>query len=139
MKIKLDPKNAKKQFDIHICRAKENLEEAKILLEEKSYRGAISRTYYSFFEAANAALITKGLTAKTHAGVIQLFSLNFVKTNDVPAKFARFFSKAREAREEADYQFLKEFSKEETEIIIKTAEEFLKEIEVKILKDIEKT
>jgi len=128
MKIKLDPKNTKKQFDIHICRAKENLEEAKILLKEKSYRGAISRAYYSFFEAANAALITKGLVAKTHAGVIQLFSLNFVKTNDVPAKFVRFFNRAREAREEADYQFLKEFTGEETKIIIKTAEEFLKEI-----------
>ncbi len=134
MKIKLDPKNAKKQFDIHICRAKENLEEAKILLEEKSYRGAISRAYYSFFEAANAALITKGLVAKTHAGVIQLFSLNFVKTNEIPVKFARFFNRAREAREEADYQFLKEFTKKETERIIKTANEFLEEIEEKFKK-----
>lgn len=134
MKIELDTKNAKKQFDVHICRAKEDLEEAKILLKEKSYRGAVSRAYYSFFEAANAALITKGLTAKTHAGVIQLFSLNFVKTNEVPAKFARFFSKAREAREEADYQFLKEFTKEEAERIIKTADEFLEEIKEKFKK-----
>ena len=68
MKFKIDSENSKKQFEIHIFRAKENLKEAEILFKEKSFRGAVSRAYYSFFEVAHAALITKGITAKTHAG-----------------------------------------------------------------------
>jgi len=131
MKFKIDLQNTRKQSKIHILRAKENLKEAKILFREKSFRGAVSRAYYSFFEVAHAALITKGFVPKTHAGMIQLFSLHFIKTNKIPAKFARFFSIAREAREEADYQFLKEFKKEETERIIKTAGDFIEIIEKK--------
>ncbi len=40
-----------------------------------------------------------------------------------------FFRKAKEAREKADYETYKEFSKEEAKRIIKTAQEFIKEIE----------
>lgn len=134
MKFPIEPKNRKKQFDRFIERAKERLEEAKILFEEKHYSGAISRAYYAFFEAAHAALITKGISAKTHAGVITLFSLHFVKTEQIPAQFIRFFKQAKEARETADYTFLKDFTKEETERIIQTAEDFVKEIEKRFKK-----
>lgn len=131
MKFKIDPKNREKQFEKFVERAKERIKEAKILFQEKHYGGAISRAYYGFFEAAHAALITKGISAKTHAGVIALFSLHFVKTDQIPAKFIRFFKQAKEAREEADYAFLKDFTKEEAERIIQTAEDFVKEIENK--------
>lgn len=129
MQFKINPGNKRKQFKIHISRARENLKGAEILLKEKNYRGAISRAYYAFFEAAHAALITKGLSAKTHAGLITLFGLHFVKTNIIPAKYIRFFKEAKEAREEADYKILKEFTKEETERIINTAKEFVGIIE----------
>jgi len=131
MQFKINPENKKKQFKIHISRAKENLKEAEILLKEGTYRGAISRAYYAFFEAAHAALITKGLTAKTHAGLIDLFNIHLVKTEEIPKEFARFYKEAKKAREEADYAFLKKFTKEEAEKIIKEAEEFLKIIEKK--------
>lgn len=134
MKFKINPENKKKQFKIHISRAKENLKGAKILLKEKNYRGAISRAYYAFFEAAHAALITKGITAKTHAGLITLFDLYFVKTKKVSKGFAKFYREAKKAREEADYGFLKKFTKEETEKIIKTASEFIKIIKKKFQK-----
>jgi len=129
MKFNIDSENSKKQFEIHIFRAKEDLKEAEILFEENSFRGAVSRAYYGFFEAAHAALITKGITAKTHAGVIAQFSLSFIKTKKIPVKFIRFFKEAEKAREEADYQFLKEFKKEEAENIIKTTKEFIEVIE----------
>lgn len=134
MKFKINPENKKKQFEIHISRAKERIKSAKILFEETQYNDAISRAYYGFFEAAHAALITKGIAVKTHTGVIAQFSLHFIKTNKIPAKFIRFFKEAEKAREEADYQFLKKFGKEEAEKIIKTAEEFIKAIEEKFRK-----
>ena len=126
MRFKIDPKNRKKQFDVLISRAEERLEEAKILFRKEHCNGAISRAYYSFFETAHAVLITKGISAKTHAGLITLFSLHFIKTKQIPEKFIRFFKQAKEAREEADYGLLKKFTKKETEKIIETAEEFIK-------------
>ncbi|MBU4332372.1 HEPN domain-containing protein [Patescibacteria group bacterium] len=129
MMYNIKPENGKKQFKIYMSRAKENIEAAEILFEKKSYRGAVSRAYYGFFEAASAALITKGFFAKTHAGVIYLFEQHFVRTNEVPAKFSRFFREAKEAREEADYKFLEKTTKEDAERIIKTAKEFIEVIE----------
>jgi uncharacterized protein (UPF0332 family) len=119
MKFKINPENKKLQFKIHILRAKENLKGAKILLKGKDYRGAISRAYYPFFEAAHAALITKGITAKTHAGLITLFDLHFVKTKKISKEFAKFYKEAKKAREEADYGFLKKFTKKEAEKLLK--------------------
>lgn len=132
MKFEINPKNSQKQFEIHILRAKENLKEAEILFEKESFRGSVSRAYYGFFEATHAALITEGISAKTHAGAITQFSLNFVKTKKIPAKFIRLFKEAENAREEADYQFLKKFKKEEAKRIIETAREFIKEIQEKL-------
>ena len=131
MRFEIDQKNKKKQFNVLISRAEERLEEAKILFRKKHCNGAISRAYYSFFETAHAVLITKGISAKTHAGLITLFSLHFVKTKQIPVKFIRFFKQAKEAREEADYGLLKKFTKKETEKIIETAEEFIKLVKSK--------
>lgn len=132
MKINFDFQNRKRQFNTFILRAKERIEEAELLLNKNHCNGAVSRAYYAFFEAAHAVLITKGITARTHAGVIALFSLHFIKTNEISAKFIRFFKRAKEAREEADYHFLKKFTKEETRTIIDAAKDFIKAIEEKI-------
>ena len=129
MRFKIDPKNRKKQFDVLISRAEERLEEAKILFRKEHCNGAISRAYYSFFETAHAVLITKGISAKTHAGLITLFSLHFIKTKQIPVKFIRFFKQAKEAREEADYEIYKDFSKEAVETGIKAAKEFIRRVE----------
>ncbi|MFH1997478.1 MAG: HEPN domain-containing protein [Patescibacteria group bacterium] len=109
--------------------AKQRIYSAQILIKEKQYRDAISRAYYAFFDATSALLLTKGLLAKTHSGLLTLFGLAFVKTGKIDPKFARFFRKAKEAREEADYEVLKKFSKKETENIVKQAKEFVDSIE----------
>ena len=88
------------------------------------HNDAVSRAYYAFFDTASALLITKELSAKTHSGVITLFSLHFIKTKAVPLKYIHFFRRAKDAREEADYELLKKFSKKETEAIINTAQDF---------------
>lgn len=132
MKYNIKPENGRKQFNIFMSRAKERIEEAELLLSKNHYHGAVSRAYYCVFEAASAALITKGFAAKTHAGVAHLFEQHFVRTDEIPAKFARVFRKAKEAREEADYKFLKKITKQDAERVIKIAKEFIKVIKEKI-------
>lgn len=113
----------------HIELAKKRIHSAELCFDGKEYRDAVSRAYYAFFDAASALLLTEGLTAKTHSGLLSLFGLYFVKKEKIAPKYARFFRRAKEAREEADYEIYKNFSKEETERIIKTAQEFIKEVE----------
>lgn len=125
MVFKINIKNRGKQFSLLIKKSEERIKSEKILLREKLYNDSISRAYYSFFDSANALLVTKGLSAKTHAGVISLFSLHFIKTKLISVKYIKLFRRAKEAREEADYELLKKFFKEDAEEIIAAAEDFL--------------
>lgn len=129
MTTKISPGNRQKQFKLLIEKAKVRLDSAQVLLKRGNYNDAISRSYYAFFDTASALLISKGLFAKTHSGVVTLFGLHFIKTDLIPAKFARFFRQAKIAREEADYEALKKFTKEETQKIIESAKKFIDYVE----------
>jgi len=110
---------------IYLKNAKRRIHSAKVLLKAKEYNDAVSRAYYAFFDAASAALLKEGLSAKTHHGLILLFDKYFIKTKKMPLKIGRWLSRAKEAREEADYEVRKEFTKDYTEEVIKEAEEFV--------------
>lgn len=134
MKIYKDLNPTKKEIETLIKSAKERIKSAKVLFKEKLYRDAISRSYYAVLDIAKAAILTKGKFAKTHSGVLSLFSLEFGKTRRVPPDLLDFYRKIREAREEADYKAFKEFSKGETKKMIKMAEKFVNFIEKLISK-----
>lgn len=57
--------------------AQQALKSAGLLLETSALEDAASRLYYSAFHAARAALAVKGLFAKTHAGLLTLYSDTF--------------------------------------------------------------
>lgn len=125
MKFYKNIKASEKIIKTYLNSANERIKSAEILLREGNYRDAISRAYYAFLDAAKATLLTKGLAAKTHSGVLTLFGLHFGKTKEIPAKFFRFYKQVMEAREEADYEILKEFKKKDAQEVIEMAEEFV--------------
>jgi hypothetical protein len=55
-------------------RAERALAEARLLLGAGSLEGAASRLYYSAFHATRAALLVRGISAKTHSGQIARFT-----------------------------------------------------------------
>lgn len=114
----------------YLKNAKERIESAEILRDAGKYNDAISRIYYAFFDAATAALLSKNLTAKTHHGLIIIFEDNFIKTNIIKPEFGKWLRRAKEAREEADYEVYKKFTTEDVERGIRAAEEFIKNIEI---------
>lgn len=115
-----------------LARAEEHLAAAQVLCEKKFYNDAISRVYYGFFEAASAALLTKGLIAKTHHGLSMLFDREFIKPGAIEAGIGRWFERARVAREEADYERMKHFSKEQVETALTAARQFLEVVKTLI-------
>jgi uncharacterized protein (UPF0332 family) len=112
----------------YLKNAEERLEAAKALKDAEKYNDAISRVYYAFFDATKAALISRGFSAKTHHGLIVLFEKNFIKTGEIKQGVGRWLRRAKEAREEADYEIYKRFDKETVSSGMKAAEEFIAEI-----------
>lgn len=121
-------KKSKNDIKKYLERAKSRIRSAEVLKKAGQYNDAISRVYYAFFDAATAALISKGLFAKTHHGVIILFEQHFIKTGVASIQAGRWLARALEARQEADYEVYKEFTKEQVEAGIKAAKEFIAEI-----------
>lgn len=106
----------------------DNLKDAKVLFSSNSFRGAISRAYYVFFDTAKAALLAKDIIVQSHAGAITKFGEHFVKTGLIKNDYGRAFNQALEIRIEADYEALREFSGEEAQELIIQAEKFYGEV-----------
>lgn len=117
-----------KEVKEYLKNSEERIESAEVLMNAGKYNDAISRVYYAFFDAATAALLSKNLTTKTHQGLIIVFSENFIKNNKITSNAGKWLSRAKEAREEADYEIHKKFDKETIEKGIVAAKEFVREI-----------
>lgn len=105
--------------------AKEDLESAKLLLENGSYRASISRSYYVFLSLARAALLKEEIIPKSHAGAIQKFSMVFIKTEIIDKEWGRWFQRIFKSRQEADYEALISISKTDAKEALEKAEQFL--------------
>lgn len=114
-------------------KAEETLASARVMLDLGYAGGACNRAYYAMFDAARAALRTKGLGGriKTHSGVINLFSLQFIKDGPLASDFGQLFKQAEKARYGADY-LDEPVLIENAELAVANAEIFLATIAVLI-------
>ena len=65
---------------LEIEKARNALDEAKILFDSEKYYGAANRSYYAAFHAMSALLIHDGYSMKKHSGVISKFRELYIKT-----------------------------------------------------------
>lgn len=120
--------NLKKTVVKLIEKAERKLGVARTLLTGGHYEDAISRAYYSMFLSTEALLSTKGLVAKTHTGLLTIFSQQFVKTGIIGDNYYRMIAKSKDLRENGDYDAFFEPTLEETERVINDTEKFLTRI-----------
>jgi uncharacterized protein (UPF0332 family) len=106
-------------------RARDALEEAKILLREDKISGAMSRTYYAMFYATLALLATRDLGSSRHSGVIALFRREFVKTGIFPPELAKSLDLAFDERIEADYRDFVVPNRDDLRALLDAAEVFI--------------
>ena len=83
--------------------ADENVEAAKLLLQNRFPAIASSRAYYAMFNAAEAMLLSEDLSFSKHSAVISAFGQHFAKTGLVPTHLHRAILTAQEDRQAADY------------------------------------
>ena len=84
-------------------RAAEMLEDAKTLLDQKSYASSVNRSYYSIFHALRAVTALDGFDSSKHAGVIAYINKEYVKTGIFDKQLSKILDTAFRLREKADY------------------------------------
>ncbi len=105
--------------------ARRTLRQAKLLAEAIEWDGAINRAYYAMFYAALALLLTKGLGASKHSGVLALVDREFVHSGVLSAEMSQALRRAFNARQKSDYSELKPATEEQALRILSDAEDFI--------------
>ncbi|MBI4238148.1 MAG: HEPN domain-containing protein [Deltaproteobacteria bacterium] len=118
--------NKRENIRAEIERGRESFRAAEVLMAQSLYADAISRAYYAAFHAATALLLTRGIEAKSHAGVLNRFSLLFIKPGLFDSSYGRVLSRAQKYREESDYSAAFVFTEHDAQQCITDVQRFLR-------------
>lgn len=98
---------------------------AEQALKTEDYDSCVSRCYYAMFFMAEAALLTKDMSASSHKGVITLFGQYFVKTKILDKSLGRAFNDAYDKRLVGDYGVGFTVSESQAMELLQTARNFV--------------
>lgn len=118
-------------------RAKESLEEAKLLKDKGHGNTFVNRLYYACFYAVTALLLSKNLSSSKHAGVRALFHKEFVKPGVVAKELGQLYDRFFDNRQKGDYADLVRFDLHDVASWYGEAEEFVRSIEAILRKELE--
>jgi uncharacterized protein (UPF0332 family) len=90
-------------------RARESIEEARLLLENGHLHSSVSRLYYACFYAVSGLLLTEGLSSAKHSGTMALFERHWIKTEKVPRQLGLLYRRLFNRRQKGDYDDLVTF------------------------------
>ena len=110
-----------------LVKAEESVASAKVLLEQPAYGFSASRAYYAMFYAAEALLLSKGLSYSSHSAVVSAFGREFVKPGLLEPKWHQALHQAFEVRQVGDYEPLEHVSETTARRTLEEAEGFVQE------------
>jgi len=114
------------EIEKQLKNAEERLSTAKLLLKEKRYKDAVSRTYYSMFHAAKALLLLRDSSPRTHAGIAS--ELGKLFRDKLGSELTSKFATIQHMREDVDYGVEADIDDERTEEVVDTSEKFLSKV-----------
>lgn len=107
-------------------KAENLLKQAEFMCSNELWDMAANRFYYGMYHLAQALLISKGLSAHSHAGLLNLFHMHFVKAGTVSRELGGFFSRMEQMRERADYNCAYDVTESEIAQIRPYVQEFFR-------------
>ena len=110
-------------------RARESLEEAKLLFDRGHTNTYVNRLYYACFYAVSALLLTKGFSSAKHSGIRSFFHQNFVKTGRLDKSLGQIYDKLYDNRQKSDYVDLINFEAHEVNDWYDEAEKIVQKIQ----------
>ena len=94
-----------------IIKAETKLKHSKSLFEIECYVDSVSLSYYCMFLCAKALLLKKNCKVpESHQGLIQLFSLKYVKEDDFSHNVYRYLANTQSDMKNADYDAIDDIS-----------------------------
>lgn len=112
-----------------IERAKETLEDAKLLAGKQRWNSSINRLYYAAYYAVIALLLKENYKSTTHNGAKTKFSEQFIKTGLFPTEIGRIYSQLFTWRQKGDYTDLFDFTVEKVTPYFEPVEKLIELVE----------
>ncbi len=108
---------AKEEIEAVVAYRKEKayntLKEAEDMIDTKHWNLAIQRLYYACFYMASALLMSRGINARTHNGVVGQLGQNFVSKGFLTKDEGRLYSRLLQNRITGDYNDFFDFTRED--------------------------
>ena len=123
------PLDIKTLCQYRIVRAKEDLMAAENNHQAGFYKAAINRSYYAIFHGIRAVNILDNFDASKHSSVIAHFNQYHVHTGEFERDVYKLVDSAYRIREKCDYSDFFIASKEDSQIQLEHAREFLNCVE----------
>lgn len=105
--------------------AEENLEAARVLINDKHFKSSINRSYYAIFQALRAVTALDQFDSSKHSGVIAYFNYNYVRTGIFDKSISKLVDTSYRLREKADYQDFFIVSLEMAQVQLEKAEKVI--------------
>ena len=99
----LSDEERKTLVEYHIQRANETWKETQEIIKSHLWYAAANRMYYACYYLTSALLISHGLSANTHAGIIRMLGMHFVSKGLLSNEMGYFYSRLFEMRQTGDY------------------------------------
>lgn len=106
-------------------RAGEDLRDAKLLMDAKSFKSSVNRSYYAIFHALRAVTALDGFDASKHSSVIAYVNRVYVKEGIFDKSLSKMLDTAFRLRERADYKDFEMISRNMAEEQFQKAEKIL--------------
>ena len=106
----------KSLIEYRMARAREALEEARLLFDAGHINVYVNRLYYACFYAVSALLFAQGMSCRKHGQARALFHREFVKTRMFPLPLGKHFDLLFDSRQEGDYGDFTEFKAQEVAV-----------------------
>ena len=111
-----------------IDKAEEAYDAARILYDSAQWNAAVNRLYYACFYVASALLLNRHIGAKSHAGVLGMFSERVVRTGEMEIDDFRVYSKLLGWRTKGDYGDMFDFTREDLDMVMAPARSFVDKV-----------
>lgn len=120
---------AKETIQTYLGLAQEGLQDARVLKDQGSLRGANSRAYYGAHYALVAALYSLNVIRSKHSGIESAISQFMVKPGLIEEEFKDIFKELRKVREDSDYEPRFVPDEAQTARLVTNAERFVARME----------
>lgn len=105
--------------------AQEDLDSARVLLEDGKYKASVNRSYYAIFHSLRSVTALDQFDSSKHSGVIAYFNRTYVKSGVFNKSISKLVDTSFRLREKADYQDFVIISRDQAEEQLEKAEKII--------------